>query len=108
MKKTIVTIIAAMLTGLAFAQVAYETPVTKSELITSGSTNTYYIGTAMASPTYTPSTNDTTWQVLKIVTVSNQLVQSSFAYRTSNVTGANLILIKWTDRASTNVTYKAE
>ena len=105
MKRMItVLFLVAVSAGLTSAQVAYETPVSLCELITTGTTNTYYIGTATASATYTPLTNEVAWKVVRVVTVSDVLKSSGFGYRLSGA--GNPALIKWSERDTTNTSYK--
>jgi predicted secreted protein len=104
MKKYIASlfIIAA---GMVAAQ-SYNSPVKRSEKVTVGTTNTYYFGTADAAVNYTPSTNDITWNVKRIITVDGDLQSIATAYRTEGQ--GDMRLTKWADRATTNVTYKVE
>lgn len=105
MKKLImVSFLLTVSAGLASAQVAYETPVSLCELVTTGSTNTYYVGTAIASATYTPLTNEVAWKVIRVVTVSDVFRSSAFGYRLYGA--GNPALIKWSERDTTNTSYK--
>lgn len=79
-------------------------PVKVYDDVTDGDTNIVYIGTATASKTSIPATDEAKWQIKRIISVSNAVKSIDFAIG-SGSGDATWKSAVWDDRATTNVTY---
>ena len=99
-------IIAALFITAAFA-VAQQglIPVKEYDEVTDGATNIVYIGTSWGTKTHTPQKDGNEWQIKRILSVSNAVLNIGFAVGagTGDATWKSAI---WDDRASTNTVYR--
>ncbi len=104
--KKIVFALALILTGAVLAQVVKETKII--ETTTAGGTNFVYIGTALVSSddALAPAVTDRKWSIKRIATAADGTVTTSYGFNAAVGGSKGWDSNIWTNRATTNVTYK--
>jgi len=100
--KKIIAMLLIIAAAIAFGQGAGTRPTQRSETVTSGTTNTFYLGISTAEPTYTPSESNAVWMVYRAITIDDEFIEGRWAYNPEKTGDPAFKKNKWTNRASTN------